>query len=144
MVWSRENCVQIYKSEFKVYKWDFSAEIFLYIDHSRTVHNVQSSSTLFMAISLFSFVVIIFSGPALFFGSDLDQLFFSQEANSIQLIPAPHLCWTGTLYPAHNSFLISSMPMKYRALYCCSLPAEQKMLDKNIHLHICLQISMQP
>ena len=58
MVGSRENCVQMYKPEFKVYKWDFSAEksqstrwIFLSIDHSRTVHNVQSSSTLFMNIS---------------------------------------------------------------------------------------------
>ena len=26
MVWSKENCVQISKPEFKVYKWDFSAE----------------------------------------------------------------------------------------------------------------------
>ena len=57
VVGSRENCVQMYKPEFKVYKWDFSAEksqftrwIFLSIDHSRTVHNVQSSSTLFMHI----------------------------------------------------------------------------------------------
>ena len=57
MVWSRENFVQMYKPEFKVYKWDFSAEksqltrwIFLSIDHSRTVHNVLSSSTLFMHV----------------------------------------------------------------------------------------------
>ena len=26
MVWSRENCVQMNKPEFKVYNWDFSAE----------------------------------------------------------------------------------------------------------------------
>ena len=26
MVWSRENCVQIYQPDFKVYNWDFSAE----------------------------------------------------------------------------------------------------------------------
>ena len=52
MVLSRENYVQMYKPEFKVYKWDFSAEPvnFLSIDHSRTVHIVQSSSALFMHI----------------------------------------------------------------------------------------------
>ena len=64
MVLSWENCIQMYKPEFKVYKWDFSAEksqltrwIFLSIDHSRTVHNVQSSSTLFMHMYIFDYAV---------------------------------------------------------------------------------------
>ena len=50
MIWSWGFCVQIYKPEFKVNKGLFYPIFFSSIDHSRTVHSVQSSSTLFMVL----------------------------------------------------------------------------------------------
>ena len=57
MVWYRKCCVQIYKPKYTNGTFHQNSpnvpdDFFLSIDHNRTVHSVQSSSTLYMELSI--------------------------------------------------------------------------------------------